>query len=266
MAEINHPLEIYKLLNKSNCRKCVLPSCMAFAVAVIQGRKKIGDCPELDVQAIETLSGQTSTQKTVEDDLQKKLNSLKQEISTVNFASVAEKLGAVVNRDKLAVNCLGKDFVIDIKGNIASQCHTNAWVMIPLLNYVLFGKGRNISGNWVPLRELENGATWGPLFGQRCEKPLKQIADSHSDLFADLISIFSGKSSFNNFAADISVVLYPLPKVPILICYWKSEDDLESKLNIFFDTTAEENLNIESIYALGVGLVSMFEKIMHKHS
>ena len=69
----------------------------------------------------------------------------------------------------------------------------------------------------------------------------------------------------NHYASDISLVLYPLPKVPILICYWKPEDGLESELNVFFDATAEENLNIESIFMLGTGLVRMFEKIALRH-
>ena len=53
----------------------------------------------------------------------------------------------------------------------------------------------------------------------------------------------------------------------MLICYWKpdEEDGLESDLNLFFDVTAEENLSIEALYTLGVGLVMMFEKIALSH-
>jgi hypothetical protein len=40
---------------------------------------------------------------------------------------------------------------------------------------------------------------------------------------------------------------------------------MESQLHIFFDSTAEENINIETIFALGTGLVNMLEKIMLKH-
>ncbi|MBW2053577.1 MAG: Fe-S cluster protein, partial [Deltaproteobacteria bacterium] len=35
--------------------------------------------------------------------------------------------------------------------------------------------------------------------------------------------------------------------------------------HIFFDETAEDNLRIESIFALGTGLVRMFEKIALTH-
>jgi len=34
------PLEIYKVLQKNNCKQCALPSCLAFAVAVVAGQKK----------------------------------------------------------------------------------------------------------------------------------------------------------------------------------------------------------------------------------
>jgi hypothetical protein len=63
----------------------------------------------------------------------------------------------------------------------------------------------------------------------------------------------------------MALSLYPLPKVPILICYWHAEGDMDSDLNIFFDVSAEKHLKIESIFSLGVGLVMMFEKIARKH-
>ncbi|HUU41934.1 MAG TPA: DUF3786 domain-containing protein [Desulfatiglandales bacterium] len=77
--------------------------------------------------------------------------------------------------------------------------------------------------------------------------------------------LFNGRQVENHYASDISLVLHPLPKVPILICYWKPEDGLESSLNLFFNSTAEDNLKIESLYTLGAGLARMFEKISLTH-
>jgi hypothetical protein len=73
-------------------------------------------------------------------------------------------------------------------------------------------------------------------------------------------------SSKNGIGSDISVVLYPLPRVPMIICYWKLEADMESKLHPLFDNTAELHLLIESIYTIGIGFVHMLDKIMQKHS
>ena len=43
-------LEIYKLLPRSNCRKCGQASCMMFASLATQGIKAAGDCPEMTVE------------------------------------------------------------------------------------------------------------------------------------------------------------------------------------------------------------------------
>jgi len=109
-----------------------------------------------------------------------------------------------------------------------SACHNNVWVMVPLLNYIISSAGKDLSGKWVPFRELTNGIVWSAFFEQRFEKPLKQLPDAYPDLIEDMICIFSGKPEETNFDSDISLVLYPLPKVPMLIFYTKPEEDLES--------------------------------------
>jgi len=48
-------------------------------------------------------------------------------------------------------------------------------------------------------------------------------------------------------------------------CYNKPEDGLESDLNLFFDSTADENLPVEDIYTLGTGLAKMFTKLARTH-
>jgi hypothetical protein len=165
----------------------------------------------------------------------------------------------------LTIKCLGKDFSVDTMGNISTDIHVHSWIAVPVLNYIIAGAGTPVSGKWVPFRELEGGKTWYRLFEQRCEKPLKKVADTYTDLFEDMIHLFNGRQVDNHYSSDISLVLHPLPKVPLLICYWRPEDDLASDLNIFFDSNAEENLNIESIYTLGTGLVIMFEKLALRH-
>ncbi len=265
MSRFKTPLDVYKILPKTNCGHCAVPTCLTFSAAVIKNEKRLADCPYVDRTIIEQYDGTIETPASIEKTREETVAQLKERASSVNLASRAERLGGRLSNGSLVIKCLGKDFAVDGQGSIASQCHTHAWFAIPFLQYVLFSTGKDPSGTWVPFRELEQGRTWAPLFGQRCEKPLKHLADTHTELFDDLITLFSGMSSDNIFDSDISVVLYPLPKVPILICYWKPEDDLESQLNMFFDDTAEENLSVESLYALGAGIVSMLETIMQKH-
>jgi hypothetical protein len=258
-------MEIFKLLDKSNCRECSEKTCLAFAAAVFQGRRQLNDCPKLDKKIIERFEGKTEKHQSIEQDMDEFVESLKRRISGVDLESAAKRLGGLFSNGKLTIKVLGKDFSVDTKGNLSSEIHIHPWVSIPVLSYIVDGAGIPVSGKWVPFRELEQGKIWYRLFRQRCERPLKQVADTYTSLFKDMLHIFNGRQVENLYSSDISLVLHPLPKVPILVCYWEPEDGLESSLNIFFDSTAEENLNIEALYALGTGLVQMFEKIALSH-
>ncbi len=40
MAQIKNTMEIFNILNKTNCRDCMEKTCLAFAAAVFQGKKQ----------------------------------------------------------------------------------------------------------------------------------------------------------------------------------------------------------------------------------
>ena len=115
------------------------------------------------------------------------------------------------------------------------------------------------------LRELHDGRERYPLFHRQCEEPLKRVADTYTEFFDSIVQLFSGRQVARQFDSDISVVLHPLPKVPILICYWLPEEGMESNLLVFFDETADRNLDTDSVFTLGVGLAHMIKKISLKH-
>jgi acetyl-CoA decarbonylase/synthase complex subunit gamma len=49
-------LDIFKLLPKTNCKKCGNPTCMAFAMKVAQGGITIDKCPDISAEALAQLS------------------------------------------------------------------------------------------------------------------------------------------------------------------------------------------------------------------
>jgi hypothetical protein len=238
---------------------------MAFAAAVLMGNNKLADCPHIPSSISESFAKKIATHKSIAKNREEVVKKLKSKVSAMDLMSSADRLGATIVGEKLAIKCLGKDFFIDRMGNITSEYHTHSWIEFILLDYILNSRGGNLSGQWVPFRELKKGAVMSPLFEQLCEKPLKRMADTGTDLFKDLIYIFSGDRTTNMFSSDISLILYPLPKVPFLICYWKRDGDIESSLHVFFDSTVEDHLNIDAIHALGTGLAVMFEKVVLKH-
>ena len=265
MKQLSSPMDVIKLLPKTNCRDCGRPTCMVFAVSVIQGQAGLDGCPHLDDHVRARFQAPTAGPSAAEVEQQEVLEELKQKIRNMDLLARADLLGGRVSGNCLAIRCLGKEFLVDSNGDIKSDCHIIPWVTGPILNYVLTATGTPPTGDWIPFRELKGGADWGRFFQHRCEKAFKKAIDQFTNLFEYIIDIFNGKSAGGVFQSDIAVVIHPLPKLPVLICYWKSEDELEATLNLFFDAKAEDNLGIEQIYTLGVGLVTMFEKIAQTH-
>jgi ArsR family metal-binding transcriptional regulator len=53
-------MEVFKLLPKTNCKECGLPTCMVFAVQVIEGVKDHTNCPPLKEEKREALAAYLS--------------------------------------------------------------------------------------------------------------------------------------------------------------------------------------------------------------
>jgi ArsR family metal-binding transcriptional regulator len=57
---VPHILDIYKLLPRSNCKKCGQPTCMMFASLATEGIKGYGDCPEMTGEGAKKLQAYLS--------------------------------------------------------------------------------------------------------------------------------------------------------------------------------------------------------------
>jgi hypothetical protein len=265
MPKPQNVMTIFQLLDKSNCRQCGEKTCMAFAGAVFTGRRLLSECSRLDRQIIMMYSGTPQNGFDVEQNRDDYLEQLKKLINDVDLKAATARTGGRYENGRLIIKMMGKDFSISINGAISTDIHVNPWVASPFFNYVLYGKGLDPIGDWRSFRELADGRERYPLFQKRCEEQMKQVADSYTEFFDDMVHIFSGRQVDPQFRSDISVVLYPLPKLPIMVCYWRPEEGMQSSLNVFFDQTADQNLDIGSIFSLGAGLAQMFTRLAGRH-
>jgi hypothetical protein len=258
-------MEIFSVLDKSNCRKCGEKTCLAFAGAVYVGTRRIHECPNLDSAAIARFSNETAVGTGPEENQDKYISAMINKVIHLDFQLVAERIGARLNGAILTVPILGKNFGINRDGTFSTDLHIIPWVVVPVLDYVLKCKGVPVSGDWISFREIKGGKEQYALFKKRGEDVLKQLADKYTDFFDDIVHMFNGKTVEKRFESDVSVVLYPFPLVPVMICYWKPEDELGSSLNLFFDKTIDENLGLDSTFFLGTGLAQMFGKLAEHH-
>ncbi len=265
MIQIKTVMDIFKLLNKSNCGKCNEKTCLAFAAAVFKNEKSLSECPALDEALISRYSQKVDTLKKIEDKYLESIDIMRQKVREMDFSEAAARVGGKFKNNRLTIKVFGKDVNILRDGSLSSDIHINPWITLPVLMYVLNCRNVQITDKWVPFRELKDAMPWNNFFKKQCIHPVKEVADTYPELFEDLVHLFNGQKVDTHYDADISVALYPLPKIPMLVSYWKPEDDLGSDLNLFFNSSAVENSSIEAIYGLGAGIARMFQKLAMRH-
>ncbi len=200
-----------------------------------------------------------------EDKQDEYISAMIHEVVGLDFALTAKRIGARTMTGILTVPILGKNVGIRQNGTFSTDLHIIPWVVVPLLDYVLNCKGVPVTGDWISFREIPGGKEKYALFKKRGEDVLKELGDRYPDFFDDIVHMFNGQKVEKQFESDVSVVLYPFPLVPIMVCYWKPEDGLGSSLNVFFDKTVGDNLGADSTFFLGTGLAQMFEKLAEHH-
>ncbi len=257
MSEFANAMEIFKLLNKSNCRECNEATCLAFASKVFLGQKALGECPHLSETA--------GVEKQVHGDPDMGIPALWNEIRNLDFEDAARRTGGRVDRGRLTLRIMGKPLTLTRDGRFITDIHSKPWMAKPILEYVLHSNGAPLSGEWVAYRDLPGGREMEGLFMRRVTAPMKKLADVHGDLFHDLTRIFNGRRADGLQGADIAVTLLPLPLLPMGICYWKPEDGMDSDLHLFFDTSAAHNGGFDVAFRLSAGLARMFEALADTH-
>jgi len=93
MPQPKNAMEIFQLLDKSNCRECGKKTCLAFAGAVFKGKRQLKECPKLDPETIERFSGEREDQNAVEQNRDAYLEKLKNEIANLDLARAAKRVG-----------------------------------------------------------------------------------------------------------------------------------------------------------------------------
>lgn len=262
MAKFASAIEVFRLLDRSNCRRCGEKTCMAFAGAVYLGTKSLADCPKLDPGLLDRLGCSRADEQEAEEDL---IAQLSEQVRGLDPVETARRTGGACSDGRIVLKVLGKDFAIDRAGNFSTDIHVNPWVVVPFLTYLLRCPATPLAGGWIGYREIPGGRERYPLFKKRCEEAMQQVADAWPELFDDIVHLFGGARVAEQFDSDISVVLWPLPKVPVMICYWRPAEGMASSLNVFFEETVDSRLDSGAIFNLGAGLARMFEVLALRH-
>lgn len=118
-----------------------------------------------------------------------------------------------------------------------------------LLNYLLKAKDISPSGKYVTPSSLRGGETF---FRGSHELPFERLVklfDFEEKRLREIALKLGGKQS--EFG-DLSFKLFPLPKIPVIVVFWKGDSEFPSRANILFDSTVELHLPLDLVWSLSM--------------
>ena len=96
MPKPKNAMEIFQLLDQSNCRQCGEKTCLAFAGAVFTGRRKLEDCPKLPPETTQCCAEESQVENDAEQNRDAYLAQLKNEVAGIDLVFGARQVGVSV--------------------------------------------------------------------------------------------------------------------------------------------------------------------------
>jgi len=255
-------LEIVQRTPKTNCGKCGYPACLAFAAAVTRAGAEITLCPYIDLQGIEVKKSDSVKDM---DDLGEKvaeerdlalIENLQKKVSTLDFNSIAPRLGAGWKRDNphiLYLRYLGRDVMLGkTKVLMDNDTVVDPRDQILLYNYVHSGGGRKPDNTWIGMESLPNSISKVRTLATYCEKKIAEyLSGKPAHILKDLgvqLDGYEGPADLSSSATS-SLVVPVLPMVPQYLLFWEEEieDGFEPKAKVLFDHHVLDFLDLESL-------------------
>jgi len=170
------------------------------------------------------------------------------------------RLETIKKQDIYAVKFLSDEYTVDICNHTVQSlsCNTPAHthVAISVLHYlIVFLKGfPELSGSWISFPELDGGKGYFPAFKKRALDPIVRKYGKNPEGLLDLIERFSAKKVQ---IGDIGIALEGFPGIPVLITFWKADDEFSAQANMLFDSSIKEIFPTEDVVVMAGFIASV---------
>jgi len=105
--------------------------------------------------------------------------------------------------------------------------------------------GAEPTGEWISFQEVPDGRFYLDAFHRRAKNPLVQTFGEKPEAMVKLANQAYGAEPFDQ--GDVSVLIRPLPLVPVALILWKGDEEFPPEGNILFDRNIIEILSAEDI-------------------
>ena len=253
-------MELLKTLPRTNCGDCGQATCLAFATQVIKEGEELSRCPHL-TETTQALAGDIASQQAAgagrrRESIAIALEALQEKVAPLNFAALADGVGAKFGEDNgrvyVAMNYFGHRLrVFKDEVRYPEGVEANPWDAILLYNY-LASQGRSAAtGQWITYQSLPNSVSKTKTLKRLEGELAAHFAGKQKDLEAASARL-GGEPIKAAEDADLQRVFRPLPKVPVLLLFWEAdpEEDFPAQVHFLFDGNVSDYLDLESLLFL----------------
>lgn len=265
------PIDVYRdILPKTNCRDCGELTCLAFAVKVVSENFPLSKCPHISKDSIEKYEKILKEQHSKgifakKDPAKEALIWAKQRAASTDLMDLPQRIGGVIvdynGQRALKLPYFNSYVYITENGIFSELGELEHYEQVFLYNHIAQGGKKDPTGKFVPFHELPNTVSKIKSLEKHIKRPLENTFKRKiQELKTRALNIGALDLSSDYPTADLALLFKPLPKVPVLLLFWdeeKGEEDMPAQVNVLFDETIIDHLDIESILFLLEKLVNL---------
>jgi hypothetical protein len=153
-----------------------------------------------------------------------------------------------------SVTCLDHPFTVSYPQGTVKYRGTDLEpyfvLQIVMLNYLSRADGTPLAYDYIPYRDLEMGNAYYGAFYKTAILPLSHTFGPQPHRLPEAARPFGGLP--HSAGSGIGVMLYLLPRVPLLFKIWPGDEEFPAQANILFDRYANHYLHTEDLAAVDV--------------
>ena len=249
-------VEIYKLLPRTNCGACGLPSCFGFAAKLATHQASPDDCASMTAEARELLrAADTDRQSSPGTVYEQALASLQPKIQALDFQKVASLFGATFrNAETLEIAFLNetyrvtKEKVFDTSGK-----EPRPWISILIYNHLSMPDPPAPSGERITFGSVPSSHAKDKAWAGHVEEVIAKHFDGKVAELKAACERFGGARVEIDGRHDAAYEFHFFPHYPVLLLFDDAvpEESFPAQCKLLLDKTAPRYLDIESIVVLG---------------
>jgi hypothetical protein len=253
--EVNFPdkisikmMTIYKQLPKTNCGECGLPTCLAFALKVSKAQADLSGCPFMS--AADVTAQEKDPDKKRCSTYEEVSEAHEREAAATDFRETAELIGAAnlegSQAGEMVLRVLNREYVLRKTGLYDDKgCSPTPWMKIIVCDYIRRRGRKELTGKWMALGHFPHTASHIKAFQASAEKKIAERFRDNPEELKRRSAELGGFETEGVMKADYLFRFDLLPHVPLLLAFWKPDEEFEAEAKLFFDSNAADHIDIE---------------------